>query len=128
MVSDMAGSKAWRAVVGASLRTTREGLGLSREAVIFRLTEMKHPVSVSTLARWEDTGNLKVEDAYYLSQVYGTNPREQLLVLPFPPSPKALRGGADPALAGFEEDLRAADEAAPDEEDQAPPDDEEDVP
>lgn len=41
---------------------------------------------------------------------------------------KAQRAGADPAIAGAEEDLRAASEAAPDGEDQAPPDDEEDVP
>lgn len=78
--------------------------------MISRLTQLGNPVSVSTLTRWEDTGNLKVEDAYYLSQVYGTNPREQLLVLPFPPSPKEL--AADAARSAAEAEQTAQDAEA----------------
>lgn len=109
MVSQMPGSKAFRATLAASLRTAREAQDFSREFVIFRMMELGHPISVSTLARWEQYGNVKVEDAYYLSQVYGTTPAEMLLQLPFPVNAKE-RAAAEGALRDAES---LADEAPP---------------
>lgn len=108
-VSRVPASKPYRRVIAASLRTTREARDLSREAVIFRLTELGNPVSVSTLARWEQYGTLKAEDAWYLSEVYKTTLDELLMSLPFPQTAKELAADADLAVQAAEEAARAAE-------------------
>ena len=104
-----------------SLRLSREQAKLSREALMLRLASAGWEVSVSKIARWERTGSIKAEDAYYLTEIYGITLEELLMRTP---SSERLASAASSAREA-EEAAREAEALtgdAPDEDD--PPRDE----